>query len=477
MHTVQDLLSSISATNMVDIGIMACLVYFILAWFKGTRAFQILASLILIGLLYLAASSLGLVLTSVLFQYLWAVIIVVLVIVFQPEVRQMLERVSPVRYLGGRPTNGEEKDLSEEVVVAVAELARQRLGALIVFQRFDSLENLILKGKGIDAVFSAELLVSVFAKNGPLHDGAILVQGNRVKEAGCILPLSRDENLSSRYGTRHRAALGLAERTDAVCVVVSEERGEVSLVVGKDISQYKKKGDFRSALRNALEAAPHFQGVSGKGLGPVLLSNWPLKISSLVAASVLWFVVVGPQRSEVGMTVPIQYTDLPAGMEITGKWMDRIDVRVRGSQSGLANMRPGSVRAVVELRGVIPGLNYFRITDKNLQVPPGIKISQIRPSDLQLTIEPESVRKVAVVPSILGDVPEKAKVVISPADVKIKASREELKKVTSATTEPIKIGDLAAKGKIVLPIQIKPDRLKIDSVEPPQVTVTLEPGS
>ena len=113
----------------------------------------------------------------------------------------------------------------------------------------------------------------------------------------------------------------------------------------------------------------------------LITSNWGLKILSLGTAVFLWFVVVGPQRTEVGMSVPIQYTNLPPTMELTGKWMDRIDVMIKGSGAGLANMTPGSVRAVVDLSSVLPGLNYYRITGKNLLVPPGIAISQIRPSD------------------------------------------------------------------------------------------------
>jgi len=474
---LKDLIYSISATNMVDIGILACLVYFVLSWFQGTRAFSILATLLGIGLFYVVASRFGLILTSLLFQYLWAAIIVVLVIVFQPEIREMLDRASPIRYLSGRQPSEVEPDIIDEIVTAVAELARLRLGALIVFQRLDRLDNLILKGKRLDCEVSADALTMIFQKTSPLHDGAVIVRRDRIKEAGCILPLSRDEDLSSHYGTRHRAALGLAERTDALCVVVSEERGEVSLVVGKEIASYKKKMEFRQALQGALVLGPGRQVRIGRRLLEGLRSNMPLKVLSLVASVFLWFVVVGPQRSEVGMSVPIQYTDLPPGMEITGKWMDRIDVRIRGSESGLTNIKQGSVRAVVDLSEVVPGLNFFRITEKNLQVPPGIKISQIRPSDLHLNIEAASIRNFSVMPLLVGAVPENVKIVIAPQEVRVRAIKEELKKITSVTTEPIKVSDLVAKGKITVPIVIKPERLKIDNIDPMQVTVKLEPES
>lgn len=475
MQSIKDIFYSIHATNIVDIAIIACLLYFILAWLRATRAFQIMATVIGIGLFYFVAAGLGLVLTSLLFQYLWAAIIIVLVIVFQPEIRQMLDRASPIRFLlSGRHSNDVASDLVEEVVKAVAELARLRIGALVVFRRLDRIDNVILKGKLLDSLVSSEALVMIFQKNSPLHDGAVLIHRDRITAAGCILPLSTDENLSSQFGTRHRAALGLTERSDAVCVVVSEERGEVSLVQGKDISTYRKKAEFREALDRALVSGKALADQTQAGPFSFLRSNWLIKILAAGIAVLLWVVTVGPQRAEVGMSVPIQYTNLPAGMEITGKWMDRIDVRVRGSETGVASLKPGSIRAVVDLSHVVTGLNFFRITSKNLQVPPGITIAQIRPSDLHLNIETASVKKINVVPTIVGILPESTKLSVTPSEVRVRASTQELRKIKSATTDQVKTTDLLARGQVVVPVQIKPDGLAIDSVEPVQVTVGVE---
>ncbi len=474
MQTLHELLNSISAANIVDIGIIACLIYFVLVWFRGTRAFQIMATLLAIGVFYFVASKAGLVLTSTLFQYLWAAIIVVLVIVFQPEIRQMLDRVSPIRYLSGRQGQDIDPGMVEELVKAVAELARLRIGALIVFQRLDRLDNLIISGKSLESLMSAEAIVMIFQKGSPLHDGAILVWRDRIRAASCILPLSRNEDLSRRYGTRHRAALGLTERSDALCVVVSEERGEVSLVEGKEITTYTKKADFHQALERGLLVGGAATDSPAQGFQSLVTSNWPLKGVSLAIAVLLWFIVVGPQQSEVGMSIPIQYTNLPPGMEITGKWVDRIDVRVRGSESGLANLGTGSVRAVLNLNRVVPGLNYFRVGNKNLLVPPGVSISQIRPSDLFLTVETASVKRAPVVPTMAGAIPDKTKVVVTPAEVQVRALPADLKKISSLTTDSVAVTELIAKGKATVPVVVKPEGLKIDSVDPPQVTVSLE---
>lgn len=474
MQTFKELFYSITATNMVDIAIMACLIYFVLAWFRGTRALQILATLLGIGLFYFVASWLGLILTSVIFQYLWAAIIVVVVIVFQPEIREMLDRASPVRYWSQTQPTDVNPNVIEETVSAVAHLARHKMGALIVFQRLDKLDHLMLTGKLLDALLSAETLLMIFQKTSPFHDGAVLVRKDRIKAVSCVLPLSRDEDLSSHYGTRHRAALGLSERSDALCVVVSEERGEVSLVESGRMTVYKTKGDFRLALERGLVHGKTDHQSSETTLVSLLRSNWRIKIVSFAAAIVLWFVIVGPKSSELGMSVPIQYTNLPAGMEITGKWMDRIDVRVRGPESGLANLKPGSIRAVLDLSQVVTGLNYFRITAKSMQVPPGVTIAQIRPSDLNLNIETALAKKIIVVPTLSGDLPENAKVSVTPSEVKIRALQEDLKKVTSATTDTVHVSELTSKGKMAVSVVIKPDGIKIESIDPLQVTVALK---
>ncbi len=475
MPFIKEWILSISFINLIDIGFIAFLMYFVAIWFKGSRSFQILVTLIGTGIFYFLASKLGLILTSVLLQYVWAAIIIVLVIVFQPEIRQMLDRASPIRHWKNRQYQGVDSSVVEDVVNAVTELARQKTGALIVFQRLDALDNLIVKGKELDSALSAELLQAIFQKNSPLHDGAALVHHDRIKAASCILPLSRDEDLSSKFGTRHRAAIGIAERSDAVCAVVSEERGDVSLVDGSEITLFKRRSDFSQALAESLSNnRSSREDKSSRTLASRFTSNWRLKTLSFATSVFLWFLIVGPQRSEIGISVPIQYTNLPSSSEIVGPWMDRIDVRIKGSASGLENLNPGAVRAVVDLSRVIPGLNFFRLTSNNLQVPPGITIAQIRPSDLQLNIEAASVKSFKVVPTIVGALPDNTKIGVSPSDVKIRASQGNLKKLQSVTTDPVNVSELALRQQIRVPVTFKPEGLRIDSIDPAQVTVIFE---
>ncbi len=241
-------------------------------------------------------------------------------------------------------------------------------------------------------------------------------------------------------------------------------------------SRILKRG--ASSLRPLINSLSNHRGTTGEQSPRTWRSmfsfNWRLKLLALATSIFLWFLIVGPQRSEIGISVPIQYTNLPSSMEIVGPWMDRIDVRARGSASGLESLHPGAVRAVVDLSKVTPGLNFFRMTPNSLQVPPGITIAQIRPSDLQLNIEAASVKVFKVVPTIVGVLPEKSKIVVSPPDVRVRASQGDLKKLVSVTTDPVNISELALKQQMKVPIAIKPEGLRIDSIEPVQVTVIFE---
>ncbi len=474
MQAAQEFFRSVTWVNLLDIIILSCLIYYPLTWFAWTRAVQILVTLMVIGLAYFGALKAGLILTSYLFQYLWAALIVLLVIVFRPEIREMFDRAAPLRLLTGRRRAESASSQVEELVKAVMELAKNRLGALIVFQRVDGLVNLALKGIRLDALVSAEALLTVFQKQSPLHDGAIIIKGERIIEASSILPLSRDEGLSSKYGTRHRAALGISEHSDALVVVVSEERGEISLVERGSIVLVKSQSELIKALEQGVAQRPIVLRRSSAGISGFFFGNLHVKALSFTSAIVLWFAVVGPRLAEVGMSVPIQYANLPAEMEITGQWVDKVDVRVRGSESALTNLQPGSVRAVIDLTHLVPGLNYFRLSDRNLLVPPGISIKQIRPSDLHLKIETSKTETFTVQPSLIGESATRSHISVSPNAVKIRGLKAELKKVESVVTDPVDGNVLLQRGRIVVPVRVKPEGLKIETIRPAEVTISVD---
>jgi YbbR domain-containing protein len=157
--------------------------------------------------------------------------------------------------------------------------------------------------------------------------------------------------------------------------------------------------------------------------------------------------------------------------------MDRIDVRVRGSEASVANLKSGAVRALVDLSQVVRGINFFRISSRNLLVPPGIAITHIRPSDLTLNIAAASVKKVKVSPSVIGPIPMNMRVLVSPAEVQIRGIKTELQQVTAVITDPIEISELVQKGKTTVAVSVLPQGVKIEGIDPLEVTVSLEQAS
>jgi len=214
--------------DVLDILIVAVVLYNLFLLIRGTRAIQMLLGLTVLLLAYFAAVKIGLYTVSWVLQNFLGAAVLVVIILFQPEFRRVLANVGRAPLL--RLFNpGKEEQVIQEIVKAVQSLAARRVGALIAIQRESDLANHVEGGVPVDATVSRELLFSIFLPASPIHDGAVVVQGARIAQAGCLLPLSEDLELPKEYGTRHRAAIGLTEGTDAVVIVVSEETGAISM--------------------------------------------------------------------------------------------------------------------------------------------------------------------------------------------------------------------------------------------------------
>src|SRR5262245_38018530 len=220
--------------DAIDILLVAVVLYRVFVMFKETRAVQLLLGLAGLMVASFLARRFELYGTSWLLENFWSFWVLALIVLFQPELRRALAQIGQSRFFQGVALAAREErgHVLDDVVKAADALAAKRIGALMVLERGISLRNYSELGVPLDAMVSADLLVSLFLPYSPLHDGAVFVRGNRVAAAGCFLPLSRNTQLGRNMGTRHRAALGLAEETDAVVLVVSEETGRISLAVG-----------------------------------------------------------------------------------------------------------------------------------------------------------------------------------------------------------------------------------------------------
>ena len=270
--TVLDLLRRFSFKDAIDVAIVTLLLYALIKLVRDTRAGQLVKGIILLVALYLL-SFYGdlLMLNSILRAFLQSTVIMV-VILFQPELRKALEQVghskavqSITSNLGGKSRDGSETRAAiEGVVEATAILQQLRMGALIVFERQTKLGEIISTGTLVDAGPSGQLIANIFFNKAPLHDGGMIIRGGRVCAAGCILPLTASDSVSAELGTRHRAAIGMSENSDAVVVVVSEETGQISIALGGRLTRNYNRLTLAETLERELIGEP--EGSSRGGL-------------------------------------------------------------------------------------------------------------------------------------------------------------------------------------------------------------------
>ncbi|CAN5675380.1 diadenylate cyclase CdaA [soil metagenome] len=245
---------------LLDIGLTALLIYGLFSLIRGTRAVRLVIGVTVLYAIYVAAQTLGLQLLSQILQAGAVVGLLALVVVFQPELRRGLERIGRVGSLSWliSPATSRAVDRVATVVArSAAVLGAQRAGALIVLERETGLQDTAETGVMVDSDLSVEMLGTIFTPRAPLHDGAVIVRGERIVAAGAVLPLSDTGAYRERFGTRHRAALGITEVTDAIAVVVSEETGAISLVERGRISRSLDEERLRNTIVALLGGVGH----------------------------------------------------------------------------------------------------------------------------------------------------------------------------------------------------------------------------
>ncbi len=236
--------------DTVDILLVTAGIYWLLLLIRGTRAVQILVGLIVLIALSLASELFQLAALGMILERFLDFAVLIIVILFQNDIRRALARVGR----GFFPSFAEERDIQivEEIVRAAGTLSQRRHGALIVLERETNLSDMIEAGVHVDATLSKELLLSIFQPSSPMHDGAVIIQEGRVSSAGCILPLTVRTDLPEGLGTRHRAAVGITEETDALVIVVSEETSSISVVLGGEMLRGLDAPRLRVVLREVL---------------------------------------------------------------------------------------------------------------------------------------------------------------------------------------------------------------------------------
>jgi diadenylate cyclase len=240
-------LHSIGVIDVLDILLVAFIFYWVLLFIRGTRAVQMLFGLLILMVMYVVSKKAGMVTFQWLVGNFLENLLVVLVVVFHTEIRRGLAKIGQWRLLGGRGS-APDPDVIDEIAQSAFMLAGERTGAILLLEREMGLEEFVEHGKKLDAIFSPELAASIFSTSSPVHDGAVVIRGNRIAAAGVILPIPAESAETRGMGTRHRAAFGVASETDAVAVVVSEETGNVTVFSDRSPGRAETVQQLRDTL-------------------------------------------------------------------------------------------------------------------------------------------------------------------------------------------------------------------------------------
>ena len=464
--------------NLLDIFIIAALIYSLYMWLKGTRAYHILIGLGILGLLYSIANWSGLLLTSQILQYLLGVTLLLIIVVFQPEIRQLLERVSPlvIFRLQSSPIS---RRILKEITEACFELSEKRIGGLLVFPRATGISGVVQHGVKLDSLVSQELIVSIFHPSSPIHDGAIIVEKDRVVEAATYLPLSTREHLPPRYGTRHRAALGVSELGDTFCVVVSEESGEVSVASGGDISAMADREKLWQTLEKSLLPIeiPRTRPSMREAMKKVVAlrqryrfnrTNLTAKLASIGAACLLWLVLIGQQRSEIAITAALEFQNIPTNIELIENSTSEVNVRVRGPQGSISTLTADQVRVMVDLDDMEPGTHTMPLTEANVELPFGVVATSIDPRSLTIRSDRIVNRRIMIDYDLAGQLPEGLELArdvrVEPPSVPITGREKELDQIERIVTSPsIDLSQLTASQIFDCTLKVLPQNLTFSS--------------
>ncbi len=255
MQIITDMFTNMRMLDVLDIFIVAFVFYQLMILIRGTRAEQLIKGLIILLVILKISEWAKLYVLHFILKNTLTLGVVALLIVFQPELRRALEYIGRHKIVGSGMSNEAVMDMThaiKQVVDASAILSREKTGALIVFERDTGLGDVIPTGVEIDGILSDGLLMNIFVPNTPLHDGAVILRKGKIVAAGCFLPLSDNRNLSKELGTRHRAALGICEQSDAVVVIVSEETGAISVAVDGKLSRFLDVQTLESKLMSEM---------------------------------------------------------------------------------------------------------------------------------------------------------------------------------------------------------------------------------
>lgn len=377
---------NISIPDVIDILFVAVLLYTATAFLKQTRAAFIIRGIFILAAIYILARYLDLQLTAWLFQGFFAIFLIIIVVIFQEELRQIFERIAVWSLAGksGRPLRSNTTDI---LVGTLADLAKDKIGALIVVQGKDPIVRHVMGGIEMEGKISEPLLKSIFDPHSPGHDGAVIVENDRISLFAAHLPLSKDFQQLANVGTRHSAALGLAELSDALCIAVSEERGTISVARSSRLRPVDNIQQLGLLLQAFLDEK-YPSSTERKFLSVSLVrENWIAKVVTFSLALGLWYVLVpGSSTTEATYELPVQVQNLPPDYRVEDLQPAAVSATFTGPKRAFYFFDPTKLKVEVDLSSAEVGRKTLRISAQNVRHPTTLTLQQLAPTTVRVVV-------------------------------------------------------------------------------------------
>jgi len=460
-------LNLIRLADIVDIAFVALFIYAVLTWFKRAASRRIVVGILLLAVVYVAARAFDLYMTAQLFQAAFAVLLIALVVVFQEDLRRLFERIATLGTLRNRTADPGTRHL-DILVEVVAELATERIGALLVLRGVDPLDRHIEGGVEVDGQLSKQLLESIFDPHSAGHDGAVIVENDRLRQFGIHLPLSHNLRELGQRGTRHSAALGLSERTDALVIVVSEERGTISVAQQGKLTELRSASQLQQLLDQFRRAT--FPQPNRSMVGQLLRENAVFKAVSVVLACTAWLAIVyGSGTVQKKETLDIEYRNPKPGLVIDENAPRQAVVTFSGLEHAFNLFDIHTLKVPIDLANLPDGVHTLAIEEKDIRVPANIIVEQVSPETVTVQLRSAATVNLPVKVLTINRPPpglQVAKISVTPESASVRIWKGEANTVNFAFTDPIDLSTLNA-------TKTMRQALMLPAV-PSHVTVTVE---
>ena len=469
MNTLFHFLSTIRWQDVVDIILNSYILIRLYVLFRGTNVFRVLVGMAFLWFFQRIAVSIGLIVTSWAMQGITAVAALIIIVVFRNEIRSVLQAKNLRAILWGFSQKTVSSPI-EIIVDSVYDLAQRRSGALIVFPGKEDLEEVIQSGIRWSGLVSKEMIMSIFWHDNPVHDGAAIIQGNQVSEVGVILPLSNRKDLPSYYGTRHRAAAGLAETTDALVIVVSEERGHVVVAKGSDVRVIHQRAELAQILREHV-------GVTTAQWGHLRKEKLRFSIAvigSIIVITGVWFSFTRGLETMTTFEIPIEYMNRDPKMEILDTSVNAVRLHLSGSGALIKSMQPNQVQVRLDLSKAVIGRNTFTIIPENVALPPGVFVKKVDPPVLEVTLDIPMGKELPIQVDWVGKSPEDLILVeakVDPEKIEVIGGVQQLENISTIYTQKVPIDQIKEKGTITVNLALYPATLKVAPGSNDSITV------